>query len=100
MFESWDSNGVDVLFPFYKKRPLGNWICQLICLVPIQITRAENNKQQPLLDGLQIPPHHTYVDIISLARLLHFGLYDVDLSQWDGKIKLVSSMGRQSSEKS
>ena len=43
MSESWDSNGVYVLFPFYKKKPLGNWICQLICLVPIQITQAKNN---------------------------------------------------------
>ena len=24
MSESWDSNGVDVLFPFYKKNPIGN----------------------------------------------------------------------------
>lgn len=52
MSESWDSNVVDVLFSSYKKRPLGNRICQLICLVPIQIARAENNGLHPLLDGL------------------------------------------------
>ena len=83
-----------------KKKPLGNWICQLICLVPIQITRDENNGLQPLLDGIQIPPHHTYADSISISNLLHFGLYDAVLSQWDGKIKVVSSMGKQSSGKS
>jgi hypothetical protein len=100
MSESWDSNNMDVSFPLYQKKPLGNWVRQLICLVPIQITRAENNGLQPLLDGLQIPPHLTYVDSISLANLLRFGLYDAVLSQWDGKIKVVSSMGKQSSGKS
>jgi hypothetical protein len=98
MSESWDSNVVDVLFSSYKKRPLGNWICQLICLVPIQIARAENNGLHPLLDGFQIPPHHTYADSISLANLLCFGLYDAVLSQWDGKIMVVSSIAVGSSD--
>jgi hypothetical protein len=37
----------------------------------------------------------TYANNIPLTTLLHFGLYDVILSQWDGKIKVVSSMGKQ-----
>ena len=53
-----------------------------------------------MLDGLQIPPDLTYADSISLVTLLWFGLYEVVLSQWDGKIKVVSSMGKQSSGKS
>lgn len=76
---------------------MGNWVCQLICFVPIQSTCTENNGLQPLLDGLQIPLHPTYAFSIFLATLLRFDLYDVVLSQWDGKIKEVSSMGTQSS---
>ena len=78
---------------------MGNWVCQLICFVPIQPKCAENNGLQPLLDGLQIPLHLAYAFSIFLATLLCFDLYDSVLSQWDGKIKEVSSMGTQSSGK-
>ncbi|GLJ12793.1 hypothetical protein SUGI_0197940 [Cryptomeria japonica] len=98
--EGWDSNFIDVKLPYCQKKAAGNWIRQLICLVPIQVTRAENNGLRPLIDGLQIPPHLTYTDSISLANLMHFGLYDAVLNQWDGKIKVISSMGKQSSGKS
>ncbi|GLJ12791.1 hypothetical protein SUGI_0197900 [Cryptomeria japonica] len=82
--ESWDSKSINTTLPYSQKKAAGNWIRQLICLVPIQITRAENNGIRPLLNGLQIPPHLIYADSISLANLMHFGLYDAVLNQWDG----------------
>ncbi|KAH9320477.1 hypothetical protein KI387_015116 [Taxus chinensis] len=98
--ENWGSKSMNIRLPYCQKKAVGNWIRQLICLVPIQVTRAENNGIRPLLDGLQIPPHLTYADSISLAHLMRFGLYDAVLNQWDGKIKVISSMGKQSSGKS
>ena len=56
----------------HQNKPLGSQVHHLICLVPIQIICVENIGLQPLLDGLQIPPD----------------------------LKVVSSMGKQSSGKS
>jgi hypothetical protein len=78
---------------------MGNWVCQFICIMPIQITHDGKNELQPFLDVLQIPPCLTYANNIPLEIGLHFGLYDVVLSQWDGKIKVVTSMGKQTSGK-
>jgi hypothetical protein len=69
-------------------------------LVPIQIARAENNGLKPLVDGLQILPHLNYADALSLAELIRFGFYESVLESWVGDIKVISSMGKQSSGKS
>jgi hypothetical protein len=80
--------------------PMGLWMQRLVCLVPIQIARAENNGLKPLVDGLQILPHLNYADALSLAELIRFGFYESVLESWVGDIKVVSSMGKQSSGKS
>ncbi len=69
-------------------------------MVPIQIARAENNGLKPLVDGLQILPHLNYADALSLAELIRFGFYESVLESWVGDIKVISSMGKQSSGKS
>ncbi|KAH9299088.1 hypothetical protein KI387_030770, partial [Taxus chinensis] len=79
---------------------MGMWVRKLVCLVPIQIACAENNAMVALKDGLQIPHYISYVDSISLANSIRFGFYDAVLSSWKGKIKVISSMGKQSSGKS
>ncbi|GLJ34389.1 hypothetical protein SUGI_0691410 [Cryptomeria japonica] len=83
-----------------KHVKMGMWVRKLVSLVPIQIARAENNAMVALKDGLQIPPDVSYVDSISLAYSIRFGFYDAVLSSWKGKIKVISSMGKQSSGKS
>jgi hypothetical protein len=80
--------------------PMGLWMQRLVCLVPIQIARAENNSLKPLVDGLQILPHLNYADALSLAELIRFGFYESVLESWVGDIKVISSMGKQSSGKS
>ncbi len=80
--------------------PMGLWMQHLVCLVPIQIARAENNSLKPLVDGLQILPHLNYGDALSLAELIRFGFYESVLESWVGDIKVISSMGKQSSGKS
>ncbi|GLJ34395.1 hypothetical protein SUGI_0691520 [Cryptomeria japonica] len=82
------------------KTKMGVWVRKLVCLVPIQIARAEKNGMVPLKDGLQIPPDISYVDCVSLANQLRFGFYDAVFNSWNGKIKVISSMGKQSSGKS
>ncbi|GLJ34388.1 hypothetical protein SUGI_0691360 [Cryptomeria japonica] len=85
---------------YNTKMRIGTWIRKLLCLVPIQIARAENNGMVALKDGLQIPSHVSYVDSISLANLMRFGFYDAVINSWRGKIRVISSMGKQSSGKS
>ncbi|GLJ34377.1 hypothetical protein SUGI_0691170 [Cryptomeria japonica] len=83
-----------------KSVKMGMWVRKLVCLVPIQIARAENNGMVALKDGLQIPPNVSYIDSVSLSNSIRFGFYDAVLSCWKGKIKVISSMGKQSSGKS
>lgn len=80
--------------------PMGTWLQKVVCLVPIQIARAENNALTPLVDGLQIPFNRIYVDAVALADIVRFGFYESILDGWVGDIKVISSMGKQSSGKS
>ncbi|KAH9289231.1 hypothetical protein KI387_033348 [Taxus chinensis] len=91
---------VSVAVDYNVKIKMGMWVRKLVCLVPIQVARAENNGMVALKDGLQIPSSISYSDNISLANLIQFGLYDAVLNNWRGKIKVISSMGKQSSGKS
>ncbi|KAL3699205.1 hypothetical protein R1sor_017227 [Riccia sorocarpa] len=79
---------------------MGSWIRRLVCFVPIQIARAENNSLQPMNDGLHLSTTADFVDAISLANLVRFGLYEAAINEWTGPIKVISSMGKQSSGKS
>ncbi|GLJ34393.1 hypothetical protein SUGI_0691500 [Cryptomeria japonica] len=82
------------------KMKMGIWVHKLVCLLPIQIARAEKNGMVALKDGLQIPPDISYSGSISLANQLCFGFYNAILISWKGQIKVISSMGKQSSGKS
>lgn len=79
---------------------MGEWMRRLVCLVPIQIARAEHNALKPMVDGLQLSGNVDYVDAISLANVLCFGLYEAVFDSWSGPVKVISSMGKQSSGKS
>ena len=76
------------------------WIARLMCLLPIQIARAENNGLKPMIDGLNLSRDLVYADTEALANRIRFGIYDEVLAQWKGPLKVVSSMGKQSSGKS
>ncbi|KAH9291385.1 hypothetical protein KI387_043423, partial [Taxus chinensis] len=77
---------------------MGMWVRKLVCLVPIQIARVENNAMVALKDGLQIPHYISYVDSVSLANSIRFGFYDAVLSSWKGKIKGLGSFERSEQE--
>lgn len=79
---------------------LSHWAQTVMALVPVQIARAQGNSLHPMKDGLHLPPDAMYTDAVSLSRLLSFGPYDSLLTSWHGPVKVVSSMGKQSSGKS
>ncbi|CAM6093207.1 unnamed protein product [Calypogeia fissa] len=103
-FEDWASLNIDQRS---RSEPsvglevsMGVWMTRLICLVPIQIARAEHNALIPLVDGLQLSGNVHYADAISLANAIRFGLYEAIYHGWAGPVKVISSMGKQSSGKS
>eukprot|EP00245_Coleochaete_scutata_P003080 TRINITY_DN14392_c0_g2_i2.p1 TRINITY_DN14392_c0_g2~~TRINITY_DN14392_c0_g2_i2.p1 ORF type:complete len:1993 (-),score=357.53 TRINITY_DN14392_c0_g2_i2:188-6166(-) len=75
---------------------LSQWLKQIICLVPIQIARAEENAFKLLSNRLPIHVTNT----AQAKSVLHFGIYEALLNWWKGDIVVVSSMGRQSTGKS
>ncbi|CAI2190542.1 6985_t:CDS:2 [Funneliformis geosporum] len=83
---------------------LGEWIMQLLCLIPIQIAVSKNHKFQPLCDGKlkaeseQSDGCHIMNDI---TRNISFEWYEGILNHFgDRNIKVVSSMGEHSCGKS
>ncbi|KAH7290546.1 hypothetical protein KP509_30G053200 [Ceratopteris richardii] len=83
-----------------RKQNIGEWIQKLLCLVPVQVARAENNMLRLMIDGFEIASNVQFSDVVSLANILRFGTYDLLLESWKGKMKVISSMGKQSSGKS
>ncbi|EFJ31667.1 hypothetical protein SELMODRAFT_408444 [Selaginella moellendorffii] len=83
-----------------SRRCLGDFLRRLSCLVPVQIARAENNSLRPLINGMRMAADVNYADSISLAEIVRFGLYDAVIQSWNGPVKVISSMGKQSSGKS
>jgi hypothetical protein len=78
---------------------LGKWIQELICFLPIQIARAEDNLFQVLTDGASIPLEECN-NVYDLKAKISLGLYEALLNTWKGKILVISSMGKQSTGKS
>ena len=73
---------------------------RLRCLLPVQIARAENNSLRLMRDGVRLPADLPVSDAVSLASALSFGAYDDVITAWRGPVKVVSSMGKQSTGKS
>ncbi|EME28080.1 hypothetical protein Gasu2_62280 [Galdieria sulphuraria] len=79
---------------------LSKWVQDVICLVPIQIARAEANSFRPLIDGLRGDFEIERQEILHFANSINFGMYDCILYSWQGPTKVLSSMGKQSTGKS
>eukprot|EP00871_Galdieria_phlegrea_P005018 jgi/Galph1/5517/GphlegSOOS_G4113.1 len=82
------------------KISLSAFIKDIICLVPLQIARAEANTFRPMINGLREDFEIERQEILQFANCINFGLYDSILRSWQGPIKVVSSMGKQSTGKS
>eukprot|EP00899_Mesostigma_viride_P022218 jgi/Mesvir1/3180/Mv16338-RA.1 len=77
---------------------MGFWVRQLICLLPLQIARAEDNAFVLMADGVQLPQQLRNTQ--EAVEVISFGLLDAVLDSWWGGITVVSSMGKQSTGKS
>eukprot|EP01012_Entosiphon_sulcatum_P046851 TRINITY_DN6321_c0_g1_i1.p1 TRINITY_DN6321_c0_g1~~TRINITY_DN6321_c0_g1_i1.p1 ORF type:complete len:2269 (+),score=240.26 TRINITY_DN6321_c0_g1_i1:448-7254(+) len=89
----------------YCPVPLGDWVRSMICCVPLQVARAESNSLVLLPDGLRqlgasSPRSTAEKTAVETIRSFRMGMLDAVLASWDGPVKVVSSMGRQSTGKS
>eukprot|EP00923_Selenidium_pygospionis_P001271 GHVN01001920.1.p1 GENE.GHVN01001920.1~~GHVN01001920.1.p1 ORF type:complete len:1227 (+),score=113.86 GHVN01001920.1:3-3683(+) len=89
---------------------LGTWsdfVRQLICILPLRLVRCADNKLVPIVSvdssgpgSLQHGGYGPVTDFPSCFNSLDFGLVDVFLMEWTGEVRVVSSMGLQSTGKS
>ena len=80
---------------------LSDWLKRVACLVPIQIARAEENKLTPFSNGMKSEEVvGSVVSVADMAENIDFGIYEQILEEWPGPVKVVSSMGKQSTGKS
>ena len=82
-----------------NEQVLGKWIQRLISLVPIQLCRAEQNQLTLFSNGKKssLPAS---VNTEQLLAAIEVGLYEDILDWWTGPVKVISSMGKQSTGKS
>jgi len=87
----------------YPEYELGEWIIKLCCLVPIQIAVVRNNLFQPLMNDYgKVEFDKGYgLHVDSIAKNISFEWYEGIFKHFDNKkVKVVSSMGGQSCERS
>ena len=78
---------------------LSAFLKKLITFVPIQIARCQANEFN-LLDKGKTISLETVKVAFDLTKKINFGFYESIFNSWTGKIKVISSMGKQSSGKS
>ncbi|KAI9437934.1 hypothetical protein BJY52DRAFT_1381767 [Lactarius psammicola] len=83
----------------------GEWLADLLCLIPIHIAITHENRFVPLKDGVVSPQLEKSLlgaEVNRIVDSLSFGWYEsIFQSYWASKpVKVVSSMGEQSVGKS
>ena len=97
---------INVLNGIRNKRDRGTipgdeWVKQLIVQIPIQIARGTNNQFKLMYNGEDDQKMYaTAEDVDQLKKVIRFGAYDALIKSWKGPIKVVTSMGKQSTGKS
>ena len=81
------------------KKLLGSLIIKLITFIPKQIARSQSN-ELVLMNGGDPLSLKTVQNAIELAALINFGFYENVFKLWTGDVKVISSMGKQSTGKS
>eukprot|EP01084_Bolivina_argentea_P024956 46450_1 len=86
-----------------KKWKLDEFIRNLIVQIPIQIARGEKNQLLLMYNGEDDQTEYTKEQSIgsrSLCKVIRLSAYDGLIKSWEGQIKIVTSMGKQSTGKS
>ena len=79
--------------------PMGTFLKRLITFVPIQIARCQSN-QFSILDNGQPVSLDSVNEVFDLMGKINYGFYESIFRAWPGNIKVISSMGKQTTGKS
>jgi len=78
-----------------------DFICNLITQIPIQIARGSRNQFRLMFNGEDNQkPYRRAKNALDLQRTIRCGAYDALIASWKGRIRVVTSMGKQSTGKS
>ena len=91
---------IEHISEFHKTEILGSMLLKLMMFVPLQIVRCESNSFNILAANEESLRAQAVKNTFDLASTVSFGYYDILFSSWTGDIKVISSMGKQSSGKS
>eukprot|EP01083_Nonionella_stella_P313593 1126408_1 len=83
--------------------PSDDFMRNLIVQIPIQIARGASNQLLLMHNGADDESHYSKVGTIdsrSLCKGIRFSAYDGLIKAWEGKVKVVTSIGKQSTGKS
>ncbi|KIJ61776.1 hypothetical protein HYDPIDRAFT_115606 [Hydnomerulius pinastri MD-312] len=88
-----------------SKFKAGEWIVDFLCLIPIHIAVAKENRFMPLKDGVYSPEMEKSLlgaDVNRIVDSISFGWYESLFQSYmaDKPVRVVSSMGEQSVGKS
>ena len=78
---------------------IGDFVRKMICFTPLQIARCQGNEFQILEDGEPLSLEYVE-DVLDLKEKVDLGLFEAIFNQWTGPVKVVSSMGKQTTGKS
>ncbi|KAH9912631.1 uncharacterized protein BXZ73DRAFT_56103, partial [Epithele typhae] len=83
----------------------GEWLVELLCLIPIHIAVTRDNRFIPLKDGVwsdELERSLLGADVVRITDCISFGWYESLFQSYKSKtpVKVVSSMGEQSVGKS
>ena len=79
--------------------PMGSFLKRLITFVPIQIARCQSNEFSILENGQTVSLDSVNV-AFDLMEKINLGFYESIFNAWNGNIKVISSMGKQTTGKS
>ena len=78
---------------------VGEFLQKLIGFTPLQIARCQANEFLVLKDGRALSTENAQ-DVFDMKDYIDFGLFEAIFNWWSGCVKVISSMGKQTTGKS
>ena len=78
---------------------MDKFLLKLIGFTPMQIARCQSNEFLVLKDGIALSTENAR-DVFEMKENIDLGLFEAIFNWWSGNVKVVSSMGKQTTGKS
>ena len=78
---------------------MSDFLQKLICFTPLQIARCQANEFLVLRDGFALSTENAQ-DVFEMKDYIDLGLFEAIFNWWSGNVKVISSMGKQTTGKS